>query len=197
MHVGVGLGCEQAVEHFGRATQNVRLGLELRDIDASRSHRTWSSRWKTCSMLLIRTDGRQQAPFRPGLADMPALHVAGEDDRRVIAQDLAGVDMTQGPVVITSEPKFLERAGRVPLVAIRAAHAGVKQPDVDAAGHGRRIGRGQVFRDGGLGEALPVDRHVQVVEPHGLGTIVGQEAGHYPAGAAHGSSCWRRRGCRR
>ncbi len=72
---------------------------------------------------LVRTDGRQQASFRPGLADMPALHVAGEDDRRVIAQDLAGVDMTQGPVVVTSEPKLLERAGGVPLMAIRTAHS--------------------------------------------------------------------------
>ena len=146
---------------------------------------------------LIRTDRRQQAPFGPGLADMPALHVAGEDDRRVIAQDLASVDMTQGPVVVTSEPKFLERAGGVPLMAIHAAHAGVEQPDVDVARYGRRIGCGQVLRDGGLGEALPVDRHAQVLEPHGLGTIVGQEADILRQAQRLGSSCWRRRDCRR
>ena len=33
--VGVELGCEQAIEHLGRATQYVRLGLELRDIDTT------------------------------------------------------------------------------------------------------------------------------------------------------------------
>ena len=136
-------------------------------------------------------------PFGPGLADMPALHVAGEHDRRLIAKDLASVDMTQGPVVVTSEPKFLERTGGVPLVAVRAAHAGMEQPDVDAAGHGRRIGRGQVLHDGGLGEALPVDRHAQVLEPHGLGAIVGQEADIFRQSQRIASSCWRRRDCRR
>ena len=60
-------------------------------------------------------------------------------------------------------------------MAVFAPHAGMKQPDVDAAGYGRGIGRGQVFRDGGLGEALPVDRHAQIIEPYGLGTLVGQQ----------------------
>ena len=125
---------------------------------------------------LIGTDGREHTPFGPGLANMPALHVAGEHDRRLAGKNLASVNMTQGPVVIASKSKFLERAGGIPLVAVHAAHAGVEQADVDVADLGRRIGGGQVLRDGGLGEALPVDGHAQVLELHSLGTFVGQDA---------------------
>ena len=62
-----------------------------------RSQRTWSSRWKTVLEAPIRTDGREQAAFRAGLADVPALHVAGEDDRRVLAGDLAECGCDPGP----------------------------------------------------------------------------------------------------
>ncbi len=61
-------------------------------------------------------------------------------------------------------------------MAIHSAHPGMKQADVGIAPHGRGIGRRQIFHDGGFGEALPVDRHAQVLEPNGLGVFVGQEA---------------------
>ena len=174
--VRVGLGCKQAIEHLGRAART--------------SDSVSSSATSTRSTLppylvqpledrfdaLIGMDRRQQASLGPGLANMPALYVAREHDRRLIAENLASVDMTQGPVVITSNSKFLERAGRIPLVAIHSAHAGMEQSDVGAASLGRWIGRGQVLHDSGLGEALPMDRHAQVLELHGLGAFVGQEA---------------------
>ena len=160
--VGIGLGLEQAIELLGRAVGKVRLAVQLRELDAAPFPADLIQPVEDRLEAPVRIDGHDQAPFRTGLADVPALHVAGEDDRRVLAGDLAGVDVTQGPVVVTPDPKFLERAGGVPFMTVRAAETGMQQADVDATANGRRIGGGQVLRDGGLREALPVDRHVQV-----------------------------------
>ena len=126
--------------------------------------------------VIFRTDRRDHAPFRSNFADMPALNVAGENDRRIVTEYLAIVNMTEGPVVIASKPKFLECARRITLMAVCTAQACMKQSNVEVARLRRRIARRKVLRDGSFRETLAMDRNTQIIQYDGLGLIMAQNA---------------------
>jgi hypothetical protein len=101
---------------------------------------------------------------------MPALQVAGKDRERLEAHHLAGMDMTERPVVVAAAAQHLERRRRIRRVPEAAAtERGVQQADVQQPAHRERVARGQVLGDVALRKALAVHRDADVLEQHALG----------------------------
>ena len=177
--------------------RNVWLNLDRREVDTHPLPSNAVQPVKNGRDSLIRADGHQQTALRPRLADVSALNIAREDDQWGVADDLARVDMPKGPVVVPTRPQLIERARCIPFMSVHAAHTGVQEPDIEIPSHGLGITGCQILSDGSLGEALPVDRHVELVKQDCLGAIMAQEADILRKLAASASSCSRRRGCPR
>lgn len=111
----------------------------------------------------------QNAALGTGLADMPALDVAGKNNPRITRQNLALVDMAQGPVVVPVPAQGRQGAGSIGFVAGASAQAGVQKTDVEQARNRVGIAPTQILGHGPGGEALAMDGHAQVVQDTGRG----------------------------
>src|SRR3546814_7548215 len=60
----------------------------------------------------------QDRTLGTGLPDGPALHVDGEHDLGLVADDLELVNVTERPVVVAAGPQVLDAAGRIVRVAL-------------------------------------------------------------------------------
>ena len=196
--LGVGFGLEQArraPRRRGRASSaSVASSVASTRL---RSQRTTSSRWNACATLPPGPIVVSRQPFSPDLADMPALGIAREDHGGIAAMGLAGVDVAQRPVVVAAAAEVVDRARGVTLMALETGQARVEQADVDPARNGIGIAGGEVLGDGGLarssGRGSP--RRDRRAGPSRAGRRPGR--GRSRAGGGSGSSCWRRRDCRR
>ena len=115
-------------------------------------------------------DRDKRCAFRTAFADVPALKIAAEGDMRPLVQDGGLVHMRERPIVVALVDQVLDGARRIVGVAAHAAQTGVKDTDVEAASHGRRISGDEVVRDVALPEALAVQ-----------GDGDGPPAGRFPA----------------
>ena len=109
-------------------------------------------------------DRNQRAAFGARLADVASLHVAGKDYPWFFAENLPGVHVAQGPVVVLFGAKAVECAGGVVFVPLATRGAGVQQTDIEHARYGGRIVGRKIRGNCRSSEALAVDRDAQLVE---------------------------------